>query len=443
VKISSIIRRLETHIKKNALGKVIVGSESCLCLRVLGEQYYDFFWMPEFAFYSKRSRPKYWESQKWKDFPPDVVFQCVDRCYFHSVNDKSIRFLSCGVKVVVCIDTVERTLHVYRRNKPVQLLKEKAQLKLPEIPGFNEQVGTLLPETRPVNATPKRTLLNPKSYPADRQPGVPGLCFTEWLDGLSEYSGPEWYDQEIGIFDSSSRTEAHLFETQTDLAGPLKLTIDRQKFDLTQKPCAISGWVEEDRIQFTSCEARGILLCEFPSVTNWLVRQKSWRRLNLVIATSFGIPGATTRRLLNRISSQFKIPVYLIGDNDTWSYYIFSILKRGSIAPFQTVPQLAINNLRFLGLRAAECGEMGYPRRLMRKWKKRWDLRLNAMKKFACFQSDEWQREFERFRAQRGALDLLAMIAHFKENGRVVPHGYRNFVNKYLLPRIERGLWLE
>jgi len=37
------------------------------------------------------------------------------------------------------------------------------------------------------------------------------------------------------------------------------------------------------------------------------------------------------RRLARRLNEEYKLPVYVLVDNDPWGYYIYSVVKQGSI----------------------------------------------------------------------------------------------------------------
>ena len=58
------------------------------------------------------------------------------------------------------------------------------------------------------------------------------------------------------------------------------------------------------------------------------------------------------RRLLHRLHNELKLPVYCLLDNDPWGYYIYSVIKQGSINLAYESQRMAIPNARFLGLRS-------------------------------------------------------------------------------------------
>ena len=60
------------------------------------------------------------------------------------------------------------------------------------------------------------------------------------------------------------------------------------------------------------------------------------------------------RRLLHRLHNELKLPIYCLLDNDPWGYYIYSVIKQGSINLAYESQRMAIPDARFLGLRSMD-----------------------------------------------------------------------------------------
>ena len=60
------------------------------------------------------------------------------------------------------------------------------------------------------------------------------------------------------------------------------------------------------------------------------------------------------RRLLHRLHNELKLPVYCLLDNDPWGYYIYSVLKQGSINLAYESKRMAIPDAKFVGLRSID-----------------------------------------------------------------------------------------
>ena len=58
------------------------------------------------------------------------------------------------------------------------------------------------------------------------------------------------------------------------------------------------------------------------------------------------------RRLLHRLHNELKLPIYCLLDNDPWGYYIYSVIKQGSINLAFESQRMAIPDVPYLGLRS-------------------------------------------------------------------------------------------
>jgi DNA topoisomerase-6 subunit A len=70
---------------------------------------------------------------------------------------------------------------------------------------------------------------------------------------------------------------------------------------------------------------------------NRLSEDKFWRRYNCVLLTANGQLPRGVRRLARCLREEYKIRVYVFVDNDPWGYYIYSVVKQGSINLPRTV----------------------------------------------------------------------------------------------------------
>ena len=114
----------------------------------------------------------------------------------------------------------------------------------------------------------------------------------------------------------------------------------------------IPSIVEPDVIQFKKCNAKFILHVEKDTVWQRFNEDKFWRKHNCILTHGGGQPPRGVRRLLYRLHNELKLPVYCLLDNDPWGYYIYSVIKQGSINLAYESQRMAIPDARFLGLRS-------------------------------------------------------------------------------------------
>ena len=152
------------------------------------------------------------------------------------------------------------------------------------------------------------------------------------FDGQNE-SDPLIEDLEVAL--AALREELHVrAENAGSVVGPLVLVDDGDRVDcarLGKGGYSVPSIVEPEYIEIRRCTADFVLLVEKGTQWNRLSEDKFWRRYNCVLLTGNGQPPRGVRRLARRLHEEYKIPVYVLVDNDPWGYYIYSVVKQGSI----------------------------------------------------------------------------------------------------------------
>ena len=123
---------------------------------------------------------------------------------------------------------------------------------------------------------------------------------------------------------------------------------------------------------------------------------------------------AQARRFAHRLQAETHIPIYILGDNDTWNYFAFSVLRTGSVVPGRTIPFLAIKDVRYLGITIDDVRRHFSARRFRRRWKPGWQERIACLREYECFKTPHWQSEFNQFTEQRFAVDLSLALSQFE-----------------------------
>src|SRR5690606_37769899 len=75
-----------------------------------------------------------------------------------------------------------------------------------------------------------------------------------------------------------------------------------------------------------------------------------------------GQPPRGVRRLLWRLHHELGLPVYVLVDNDPWGYYIYSVVKQGSINLAFESQRMAIPEAKFLGMSSFDAEKFGISR---------------------------------------------------------------------------------
>src|SRR6266700_6404939 len=231
------------------------------------------------------------------------------------------------------------------------------------------------------------------------------------LDTKNE-SDPLIEDLEVTL--EALREELHVrAENSGTVVGPLVLVDDGDRVDCTRLGkggYSVPSIVEPEYIQITKCTADFVLLVEKGTQWNRLSEDKFWRRYNCVLLTGNGQPPRGVRRLARRLHEEYKIPVYVLVDNDPWGYYIYSVVKQGSINLAFESERMAIPKAKFIGLLSSDPDTYGLPRNVGIKLNDKDVSRAKELLNYRWFQKKHWQEEIKRMLATglKYELDALA-----------------------------------
>jgi len=196
------------------------------------------------------------------------------------------------------------------------------------------------------------------------------------------------------------------------------------------------GWsipsnVEE--VTFKKVDAKYVLYMEKAAVWERLHEDKFWDKHKCIIMSSQGQTTRGIRRLLQRLAQEHKLPVYVLADFDPWGFYIYSVLKFGSINLAHMAESTALPHAKFLGITADDIEKYGLQKHLITF--KDVDLkRLKQMAEYDWFKNNKaWQRQFKMMKALGAKAEIQALSAR----------GITFISDKYLPEKIKEQSWLD
>jgi DNA topoisomerase VI subunit A len=210
-------------------------------------------------------------------------------------------------------------------------------------------------------------------------------------------SDPIIEDLEVGI--DALREELHLFANRRGLVvGKLSVNDAGDTIDLAHM--GRGGWgipsiCEPDHLKFVKNSAELILVVEKQAVWHRLNEDRFWEKHNCILMTSEGQAARGARRLLQRMSTELKLPIYVLVDNDPWGLYIYSVLKQGSINLAYESMRMAVPDVRFIGMSAFDYKKFTMPKAAEIKLTKEDITRAEQMKAYPWFKDKKWQREIQ------------------------------------------------
>jgi DNA topoisomerase-6 subunit A len=177
-------------------------------------------------------------------------------------------------------------------------------------------------------------------------------------DTFAEQSECDPIIEDVEVLLGSLREELHLFaQKRGDMVGEITLVDSGDEIDCSRMGSGgygIPSIVEPNVIQFKKCDAKFVLHVEKDTVWQRFNEDKFWRKHNCLLTHGAGQPPRGVRRMLHRLHDELGLPVYCLLDNDPWGYYIYSVIKQGSINLAFESKRMAIPDAKYLGLRSID-----------------------------------------------------------------------------------------
>jgi len=225
-------------------------------------------------------------------------------------------------------------------------------------------------------------------------------------------------------------------ETKGAMVGPMTIIDNGDRIELAAM--GSGGWavpsvVEPDVIQFVKSGAKYVLLIEKGAIWQRFNKDRFWDREKCMIIHGGGQPPRGVRRLVYRMHSELKLPVYVLVDNDPWGYYIYSVVKQGSINLAFESQRMAIPAARFVGMSSFDAAEFDIPAHVPMPLTEEDRRRAREIREYPWFASKPWQREIKHMEALGVKLELEALSnKHF------------SFITQEYLPRkMKEKRWLD
>ncbi len=217
--------------------------------------------------------------------------------------------------------------------------------------------------------------------------------------------------EDLEVMTNFSREQLHMTANKNgSIAG--KVVIEDRGDTIDWSKLGSGGWsipsVVED-ITFKKVSAKYILYMEKAAVWERLHEDKFWEKNDCIIISSQGQTTRGIRRLLQRLSDEHKLPIYVLTDYDAWGFYIYSVVKYGSIALAHAADKLTIPNVRFLGIMSDDIEKYGLQKHFIKL--KDTDLaRIKQVSDYEWFKDNKaWQREFQMMKKYGAKAEIQAL----------------------------------
>ena len=225
--------------------------------------------------------------------------------------------------------------------------------------------------------------------------------------------------EDLEVTLESLREELHVYASNRGgMVGPIVLEDSGDEIDCSRMGSggySIPSIVEADVVKFKSCDAKFILHVEKDTVWRRFNEDKFWRKYSCLLTHGGGQPPRGVRRMLYRLHNELKLPVYCLLDNDPWGYYIYSVLKQGSINLAYESNRMAIPEAKYLGLRSRDYDRCKLNQSVQIALN---DTDIKRAKQIAAYpwfaQKKAWQKEIETMLTNGFKLEVESLISKDK-----------------------------
>ncbi len=196
------------------------------------------------------------------------------------------------------------------------------------------------------------------------------------------------------------------------MVGPMVIRDSGDEIDLARM--GSGGWavpsiVEPDVIDFVRHKAKSVLLIEKAAIWMRFNEDRFWETHKCMIVHGGGQPPRGVRRLCYRMANELKLPLYVLVDNDPWGYYIYSVVKQGSINLAFESSRMAVPSARFIGMSSYDADTYDISPSVTIRLNDKDISRAKEILAYPWFSDRRWQREIKHMLKRGVKLELEAL----------------------------------
>lgn len=244
--------------------------------------------------------------------------------------------------------------------------------------------------------------------------------------------------EDVEVLLDAMREELHLYAKNAGaMVGPITVVDSGDEIDCSRMGSggySVPSIVEPEIVQFKKSQAKFVLFVEKDAVWRRFNEDKFWLHHSCILIHGGGQPPRGVRRLIHRFHNELKLPVYCLLDNDPWGYYIYSVLKQGSINLAYESRRMAIPAARFMGVRSNDYARCELKPSATIKLNEQDIKRANQIKSYPWFEGKKaWQKE----------IDLMLKNGFKMEVEALISKGISYATEEYVPERLEEGEFLD
>lgn len=241
--------------------------------------------------------------------------------------------------------------------------------------------------------------------------------------------------EDLELITNFSREHLHVNANKMgSVAG--KVVIEDMGDTIDWSRLGSGGWSipsNVENIKFKKVDAEYVIYMEKAAVWERLHEDRFWSKNNCIIMSSQGQTTRGIRRLLQRLSVEHKLPIYVLTDGDIYGFYIYSVIKYGSISLAHMAEEMAIPSVKFLGVSMDDINNYDLKKHFI-KLTDQDRARIKQMQNYEWFiKHKDWQRQFKMMKEFDAKVEIQSLSSK----------GISFISEKYLPEKIKKKDWLE
>ena len=241
--------------------------------------------------------------------------------------------------------------------------------------------------------------------------------------------------EDLELITNFSREHLHVNANKMgSVAG--KVVIEDTGDTIDWSKLGSGGWSipsNVENIKFKKVDAEYVIYMEKAAVWERLHEDRFWSKNNCIIMSSQGQTTRGIRRLLQRLSVEHKLPIYVLTDGDIYGFYIYSVIKYGSISLAHMAEEMAIPSVKFLGVSMDDINNYDLKKHFI-KLTDQDRARIKQMQNYEWFaKHKDWQRQFKMMKEFDAKVEIQSLSSK----------GISFISEKYLPEKIKKKDWLE
>jgi DNA topoisomerase-6 subunit A len=188
-----------------------------------------------------------------------------------------------------------------------------------------------------------------------------------------------------------------------------------------------------DEISFKKVDAEFVLVVEKNAGFERLHEDKFWQKQKCILVGTGGQPSRGTRLLIQRLNSEHDLPVYVFCDNDAYGFYIYSVIKSGSISLAHVSDRISTPDAKFVGLTTSDVFNYNLKKCTIKL--KEVDIkRSKELLEYEWFKKNpKWQKEINLM-LEKGVKAEIEALSH---------RGLKFMSEEYLPDKLKKGDFLD